>query len=181
MKTIIKFLVGLIAAILLLTVGGAYLLPAEVRFSRSLEIKAPPDKVFAIVADFDRFNEWSPWAALDPAARYSRSGPRQGVGAGLAWASNDASVGKGSMTITRHEPPSQLELALDFGDMGQSQSQWEFKPQAAGTLATWSFHMKLDGVMNRWLGLMMDSFVGPDYERGLQKLKSLAEKENPGG
>ncbi len=181
MLKFIKYLVGIIAALVLLVVGGAFLLPGEASFTRSLQINAPPDKVFAIVSNFDRFNEWSPWAELDPTTSYSRSGPAEGVGAMLAWASNDANVGKGSMRVTAHEPPSRLGIALDFGEMGQSQSGWEFKPEGSGTLATWSFQMKLDGVMNRWLGLMMEQFAGPDYEKGLKKLKALAESESPNG
>jgi len=29
--------------------------------------------------------------------------------------------------------------------------------------------------MGRWMGLMMDGWVGPDYETGLSNLKSLVE------
>jgi hypothetical protein len=41
--------------------------------------------------------------------------------------------------------------------------------------------MKLDGMMDRWFGLLMERFVGPDYDKGLAKLKALAEKEAVGG
>ena len=29
--------------------------------------------------------------------------------------------------------------------------------------------------MFRWMGLMMDGWVGPDYEKGLQNLRKLVE------
>jgi uncharacterized protein YndB with AHSA1/START domain len=181
MLALIKFIVGLIAAVVVIGVGGAYLLPGEASFSRSTVINAPPDKVFALVSDLDRFGEWSPWADLDPAMTIVRSGPKTGVGSRFAWASNDPSVGAGSMTVTEVTPPESLRLALDFGEMGKSESGWRFVPEAAGTRASWSFHMKLDGVIDRWMGLLMERFAGPDYEKGLARLKTLAEKENPGG
>jgi uncharacterized protein YndB with AHSA1/START domain len=181
MITFIKFLVGIIAALVITIVGGAYLLPEEAGFSRTATINAPPEKVFELVSNFDRFEDWSPWAELDPAMTITRSGPPQGVGAQYAWASNDPGVGKGSMTITESAPPASLKIALDFGEMGKSESAWVIEPEGTGTRATWSFHMGLDGVMNRWFGLLMERFAGPDYEKGLAKLKALAEKENQGG
>ena len=181
MIKLIKFIVGLAVVLLLVIVGGAYLLPAEVKFSRSAQISAPPDKVFAIINSYKRFNEWSPWAALDPKMTYTFSGPESGVGAAMAWASNDPSVGKGTQVITASEPPSHLTVDLNFGDMGTSQASWDLKPEHGGTLATWSFEMKAEGVIARWLGLMMEKFVGPDYDKGLSNLKALAEKEATSG
>jgi hypothetical protein len=35
--------------------------------------------------------------------------------------------------------------------------------------------------MDRWFGLLMDRFIGPDYDKGLAKLKALAEMEAAGG
>jgi uncharacterized protein YndB with AHSA1/START domain len=144
-------------------------------------INAPPDKVFALVSGYKRFNEWSPWAELDPQAVYTFEGPELGVGAKMNWASNDPNVGSGSQTITEHVPNSRVAVDLDFGAMGKSQAYWDLKPEGAGTSATWSFKMKLDGMMDRWFGLLMERFIGPDYEKGLAKVKALAEKEAVGG
>jgi hypothetical protein len=53
-----------VAAIAIIIVGGSFLLPDQASFSRSAEIAAPPEKVFAIVASLKRFREYSPWAEL---------------------------------------------------------------------------------------------------------------------
>jgi uncharacterized protein YndB with AHSA1/START domain len=180
-KTFIKFIVGIISALLLLIVGGAYLLPSDVTVSRQAQIKAPPEKVFELVGGFKRFNEWSPWAALDPTTTYTFEGPETGVGSKMLWASNDPNVGKGSQEIAELTPPNRVVSNLDFGEMGKSQSAWTLEAKDGGTLATWDFRMKADGVLDRWFGLLMDRFIGSDYEKGLANVKAIAEKEAGSG
>jgi hypothetical protein len=51
MLTALKWLFYLIAAVALIVVGGSFLLPSSVVVTRSIDIAAPPDKVFAIVGD----------------------------------------------------------------------------------------------------------------------------------
>jgi uncharacterized protein YndB with AHSA1/START domain len=181
MKKFLKAIVWILAALVVIFVGGGYLLPNEVSLQRQTVINAPPDKVFELVSGYKRFNEWSPWAGLDPKAVYTFEGPETGVGAKMNWASNDPNVGSGSQTITEHVPNSHVAVDLDFGAMGKSQAYWDLKPKGTGTSATWGFKMKLDGMMDRWFGQLMDRFVGPDYEKGLARVKSLAEKEAAGG
>src|SRR5690349_24392643 len=105
MLTILKWLFYLIAAIALIIVGGSFLLPPQAVVTRSIEIAAPPDKVFAVVGDLRRFNEFSPWADLDPNITYTFEGPESGLGQQMNWSSEHADVGKGSQTIIRYEPP----------------------------------------------------------------------------
>ena len=48
---------------------------------------------------------------------------------------------------------------------------------AAGTDVIWSFRSSLGNPLERWMGLLYDKWIGPDYEKGLIKLKALVEKE----
>src|SRR5256885_16253190 len=41
--------------------------PAAYHVERSALVPAPPDAVYAVISDFHRFAEWSPWEKLDPA------------------------------------------------------------------------------------------------------------------
>jgi uncharacterized protein YndB with AHSA1/START domain len=177
LKTLIKFIVGIIAGLLVLIVAGGALLPDDVRVTRQIEINAPPEKVFELVGGFRRFQEWSPWASLDPATVYTFEGPETGVGSKMLWASNNPNVGKGSQAVTEIDAPKRVVSVVDFGEMGMSQSAWTLQPRESGTLATWEFQFKASGVMDRWTGLMMDRFIGPDYEKGLANVKAIAEKE----
>jgi len=68
-----RFVKWMLVAILLLGVtfiGGAYALPNKIAVERSIEIAAPPAKVFAIVGDLKRGRDYSPWAEADPNAQY---------------------------------------------------------------------------------------------------------------
>jgi uncharacterized protein YndB with AHSA1/START domain len=181
MRKLLKAIVWILAVLVVIFIGGGYLLPDEVNLQRQTVINAPPEKVFSLVSEYKRFNEWSPWAELDPNAVYTFEGPDTGVGAKMSWASNDPDVGAGSQTITESVPNSRVGVDLDFGAMGKSQAYWDLKPEGTGTLATWGFKMRLESMMDRWFGLLMERFIGPDYDKGLAKLKALAEKEAAGG
>lgn len=176
MKTVIKAFVFVLVALIVVAVGGAYLIPAETVVQRQVVIKAPPDKVFAIVGDMRRFNEWSPWAELDPATAYTFEGPASGVGQKMKWTSNNPSVGTGSQTVTEHITNSKISTALDFGDMGQAQASVLLVPVGGDTGVTWGFKTTATGVVDRWMSLMFDRWIGADYEKGLARLKAVAEK-----
>ena len=176
MINLLKWLFYLLAAIALIIVGGSFLLPAQAVVARSVDIDAPPEKVFAIVGDLRRFEEFSPWAELDPNIKYAFEGAESGLGQTMLWTSDHPDVGSGSQKITEYDPPTYLEMDLDFGMMGKSVAAWDLVPSDAGTRATWRFRSDLKGIPAKWFGLMFDRWIGADYERGLAKLKSVAER-----
>lgn len=179
MLTILKWLFYLIAAIALIIVGGSFLLPAQAVVTRSTQIAAPPDKVFAIVGDLRRFHEFSPWADIDPNIKYTFEGPESGIGQQMNWTSENPDVGSGSQTITKSEPPNFVESQLDFGMRGKPVASFDLVSSTTGTNATWTFKANLDGIPAKWFGLMFDRWIGADYEKGLAKLKSVAEAPAP--
>lgn len=179
MLKLLKWLFYLVVTVAIIVLAGSFLLPSEAVVTRSTEIEAPPEKVFAIVGDLKRFQEYSPWADLDPDSTYGFEGPPGGVGQTMSWSSQNPDVGSGSQTITEYDPPRHVGLQLDFGRMGRPTAAWDLEPSGAGTKATWSFRARLDGIAARWFGLMFDRWIGTDYEKGLAKLKAAAEKPEP--
>jgi hypothetical protein len=173
----LKWIFYLVAAVALVVVVGSFLLPAQAVVSRSIEIAAPPDKVFAIVGDLRRFDEFSPWADRDPDIAYSFEGTESGLGQIMRWSSDNPDVGSGSQRIIEYDPPNYAELALDFGTMGRAIASWDLVPSETGTMATWGFRSDLKGIPEKWFGLMFDRWIGPDYEKGLAKLKTVAEQD----
>src|SRR5438552_4706248 len=86
--------------------------PDEFRVQRATSIKAPPEKIFALINDFRRWDSWSPWEKMDPAMKRTYSGAASGKGAVYAWQGN-SKVGEGRMEIA-DTSPSKIAIKLDF-------------------------------------------------------------------
>ena len=165
---------ALALAAALLVVG--VFLPTSAHVERSIRTTASPDTVYGIVNGFRRFNEWSPWAGLGPQARYTFSGPATGVGARMEWSSDKPEVGSGSQEITAVEPGRSVTMRLDFAGQSAATSTMVIEPMDGGSLVRWSFDTSYEGnLAMRYLGLLFDRMIGADYEKGLSRLRSIAE------
>lgn len=173
---ILKWLVGVVALLAVVFLIGAYLLPREVAVQRTASINASPDKIFPFVNSMQATEAWSPWMGRDPEMKIVYEGPEAGVGNKLIWTSMHPQVGNGIQTITASEINKRVATDLDFGEMGTAKAEFLLVESGAATDVTWGF--VTDTGMNpvaRWMGLMMDRWVGGDYEAGLANLKTLAE------
>jgi len=176
MKTLLKWLLIAVGVVVLVVFGGGMLMPSQVSVSRDLVINASPDKIFPHVANLKAFNVWSPWADLDPDMKVEFSGSDDGVGQVMSWDSND--MGKGSMKVTESVAGEKLVTALDFGQMGSASAQFDLAPEAGGTKVTWSMISELgNNPIARWFGPMIKSDVAEQYDKGLAKLRVVAEGE----
>ncbi len=172
-----KVLLGLLAAVVLLLLFAATR-PDTFRVERSISIKATPDKVYALLNDFHQFPSWSPWQDIDPAMKVTYSGSASGPGAIYEWSGNSA-VGAGRMEILKSEPAAKVNVKLDFLQPfeGHNTTEYTLASGAGGTTVTWAmfgpspYISKLMGIF-----VSMDSMIGKDFERGLAKLKAVAEK-----
>lgn len=173
---LIKRILGFVVILCLVLTAVAYLLPRNVSVSRSVNIAAAPEAVFEHVNSMQKFSEWSPWSDRDPDMQVTYSGPDAGVGNKMDWTSDHPNVGNGTQVITASTPGESVETTLDFGPMGTAEAAWVLEPKDGGTVMTWRFETDMGmNPISRWMGLMMDSWVGADYERGLQRLKELVE------
>ncbi|UTW45857.1 SRPBCC family protein [bacterium SCSIO 12696] len=170
-----KVLKVLSIVVVLLAVVGLCL-PSTTHVERSTVIKAPQERVFEYVNNFQHFNQWSPWAAKDPNTRYQYSGPESGVGSKMAWQSDSDQVGSGSQEIIKSEPYNYVETTLDFGAQGTANANYRITSTGELTSITWSFDTDHGwNLLSRGFGLMMDGMLGPDYETGLANLKRVVE------
>lgn len=173
---ILGVVLGIVVVIAAVVVVCGFLLPSEQFVSRSVVVEADQAEVFALVNDYRQFNRWSPWAAKDPDTKYEFSGPDSGVGAKMSWQSEDPNVGSGSQEIIEVEPGSRVRTRLTFeGFDSASYASFKLEPADTGTRVTWEFEANLDSLIGRYMGLMMDKWVGADYEQGLARLKEIAE------
>lgn len=100
-----------------------------------------------------------------------------GVGAKLSWVSDDPNVGAGSQEIVEAVPYERIRVRLVFsGFDSENYATYTLTPEGEGTRIVWAYDSTLHGdLMGRYFGLMMDKFIGADYEKGLARLKPLLE------
>lgn len=172
----IKIVIALAAVVAVILIVAS-LQPPDFKITRSATIAAPPAIVFAQVNDFHNWNSWSPWAKMDPAAKSAFEGPSSGTGAGFTWDGN-SKVGTGRMTITESRPNDLIRIKLDFIKPfeGHNIAEFSFKPEAGGTVLTWSMSGRkafIPKVM--CLFMNMDKMVGGNFEQGLASIKAISE------
>ncbi len=172
----IKRILLIFLVLILVLVGASYLLPGKAEVSRSVTINAPAAAIFPFVNSMQATEKWSPWLSRDPETKLAYSGPEAGVGNTLNWSSEHPQVGSGSQEIIESVENQFVRTALDFGSMGTANASFTLQPEGDQTEISWGFESDLGmNPMSRWMGLMMDEWVGSDYERGLSNLKELVE------
>jgi hypothetical protein len=144
---------------------------------RSITVNASSHLVHGLVNDFRRWPLWSPWEDLDPDLQRTYSGPHQGEGARYDWKGN-RKAGRGSMVINE-SAPERIVMTIDFLKPIRSTSttRFEITPTGDGTQVRWVMSGEQNGVM-AMLGKVypMDKMIGPDFEKGLVRLKAVAER-----
>jgi uncharacterized protein YndB with AHSA1/START domain len=147
------------------------------RVERTIDIAAPAESIFGYLVDFHRWTAWSPWEDLDPNLTRWYTGAESGVGAIYEWAGL-RKAGQGRMEIREVSAPSAVTIQLDFLKPFKSSSTASFAlvPAGDGTRVTWSM-VGRKTLMTKAMGVFMsmDKMVGPDFEKGLARLKTLAE------
>jgi uncharacterized protein YndB with AHSA1/START domain len=175
-------IVGIVAAVLIIAVVAvlayAATKPDTFRVQRTASVKAPPEKLFALINDLHGWRTWSPYEKKDPAMKRSFAGPASGKGAIYEW-DGDSNVGKGRMEITNAVAPSKVVIKLDFFRPFEAHNTAEFtlQPKGDATDVTWAIYgpnLFVGKVMSIFID--MDKMIGKDFEDGLATLKTVSEK-----
>ncbi len=178
MRFLKRLAVGLVLLIATFAVV-VQLQPDDYRLTRSTVIWAPAAQVFPHVNDLARWENWSPWAKLDPNAKITFSGPQSGPGASFAWDGNDK-VGAGTMTIIESRPNDRIATRTDFVKPfeGTSRTDFIFSPAGDRTNVIWTMSGTHNFISKAiCLVMSMETMLGPDVERGLAQLKEVAERK----
>ncbi len=154
--------------------------PSDFRLERSTTVRAAPERLFDLISDFHRWTAWSPFETIDADLKRTYGGAERGVGATYGWEGRKSGVG--SMAITEADAPSRVLIDLVFVKPFQAHNKAEFtlEPDGDATRVTWAmsghsgFFAKMIDVF-----LPMEKMVGPQFEQGLAKLKTVAEQGRP--
>ena len=171
----IAIILAIVIALALILAAGK---PDTFRLTRTAVVKAAPETIFPLIADFHEWSKWSPWENRDPALKRTFSGAERGTGAVYAWDGNK-NVGAGRMEIIDASSPSKIIIKLDFFKPfeGHNTAEFTFVPQGDVTLVTWAMYGPapfMSKVMQVFVN--MDTMIGKDFEAGLASLKKFTEK-----
>ncbi len=174
--TVLKWLLVIGLGLAATVFGGALMLPPGFTVVRSIEIAAPPERVWPLLQDPRAWQRWTVWNRRDPGMAMSYSGPASGAGAGWAWKS--VTEGDGRMSFTEAVAGQRLAYDLHFPEWdSRSTGDLTLEPTPAGTRVRWTMHGSMGrSLVSRWFGLLGDRLVGPDFEAGLANLKAEVER-----
>jgi uncharacterized protein YndB with AHSA1/START domain len=165
----------LVAGLLLFTATR----PDTIHVSRSTTIYAPPEVVYELLADFQQWEQWSPWENRDPDMTRTFSGAGSGLGAVYEWDGNRR-AGQGRMEIAEAVEPRRVAISLEFIKPFAAQNTTEFVlvENDGATEVTWTMEGP-NSFMGKVMSLFMsmDDLIGGDFEEGLANLRVAAERE----
>jgi carbon monoxide dehydrogenase subunit G len=172
---IIKGIFYAILVIVALVFIIALFLPSQYKVERSTKVDVSLDEVYGFVADFNNFHSWNPWTPLEPDHSYEVDGDSGSVGQQYSW--KGEIIGSGNMVFTNFDPNS-IKSNIEFLEPQQANGlvEWGFEESGNGTKVSWSITGDSDYPLGRYFGLMMDNFLGPDFEKGMDMLKDRVEK-----
>ncbi len=175
----LKNVLIVLALIIIVFVGIVAIQPSDFRITRSALISAPASEIFVHVNDFHKWEAWSPWAKLDPAAKSTFEGLSSGVGSVFGWAGNN-DVGEGRQTIIESRLNELVLINIEFIKPFQATNtvEFTFKPEGEQTVVSWSMSGK-NNFIGKAMSLIMncDKMVGGQFEEGLSNLKAVVEKK----
>lgn len=172
-----KILYTILALVAIICVYAA-VSPSEYYIERQQSISAAPEKIFLWLNNAKKMNEWMPWAESDPKMVLTYSGPEEGVNSVSSWTS-EGQMGIGSAKIIESVAHEKVVSQIDYKKPfeGTQIAELSISSSAEGqSVVKWSVKGN-SNFMGRvfCLFMSMDKMVGPQFEKGLLKLKELAE------
>ncbi|MFC5478587.1 SRPBCC family protein [Massilia suwonensis] len=158
---------------------AAWRRPDAFRIERSIHIDAPPERIYALIADLRRFNTWNPFAR-DKKLILDYSGPQQGAGAAYDF-SGPGAAGRGRLAIL-DAAPGKVTMQLTMSAPLRCENTIEFllAPGVQGTGVSWIM-LGRSPFVAKLMGLLFDTdrMVGRELETGLAALRDQAEAPAP--
>ncbi|MFM9945173.1 MAG: SRPBCC family protein [Bacteroidia bacterium] len=168
--------------IFIFVIVGLYLLaslfiPSRYTIERSKTFNAPKDIVFEQIASFKDWEKWSPRKERDPKMK-SLFGPGD-LKVGSYWLWKGKKAGEGRITATEVKDQHQILYHLSLNSPFKSELDGNIKLESNGnqTKVIW-VEEGTNPFYLRVLNLFMNKKIGPDLERGLELLKTMAESES---
>jgi hypothetical protein len=175
-----RILLALLLLVLALVLIGA-MMSQTYSCSRSIIIQAKPEVVFPWIGQLENWQRWNPFEEQDLSIETTLGEKTSGVGASQTWR---GSSGGGRLVIVEWDPESGVACDMVFVN-GENEapaaSRHRLNPRSVGSVdLVWSLEGELKmPVLGGFMAHMADGILGPQLERGLEKLKALSEGSKP--
>ncbi len=178
---VLKIIIGVLLMVIVLGFGYLAMLPSNYTIERTVTINAPKGVVMQHIANYSEWDHWSPWKSKDPDAKYTYAGDDGAIGSTMSWVTSlppedTNQIGVGGMTLSSLAGD-QVVFELSFSKPWEmtSTNGFDLSEENNVTTVRWYDTGELS-FFSRPVGKMMDQMVGPDFEKGLAKLKSHVEE-----
>lgn len=154
-------------------------LPTSYTVEVSTAMNAPQKAVYSYMRNLENFDQWSPWAELDPEMTIETSGEAGEIGSSYSWQGNE-DVGKGKMTISNLSD-NRIDITLQFIEPWESESKTWYVVEEVGntSIVNWNMIGEMSYPWNIMsLFMNMEEMIGKDFYKGLNKLKTIVEDES---
>jgi len=171
-KKILYVIIGLFVVYFILCLAG----PSQMKVERSIDINASADLIKSKMIDLKFFQEtWSPFTEKDPAMKVTYEGETGKEGNKMSWVSDKKEVGIGSMKYKYTHGDTIME-SLFFEGQGEAQIFHIVTSNGNASKVTWNMQNSIPFFFRAMMLFMnIDKMVGPDFEKGLSKLKTAME------
>jgi effector-binding domain-containing protein len=142
--------------------------------TKSIVINKDSEFLIDLLGNFNNWNPWSPWSCLDSKVKTEISHSVKKPNHSLSW--DGEYIGSGQMILSKIET-SKIEIDLHFFKPFKSSCKIWFelkKLTNESTEVIWGMNNGVPFFLF-FLKQMMVSFLSADYNRGLLRLKELAE------
>ncbi|MFA8342923.1 MAG: SRPBCC family protein [Rhodothermaceae bacterium] len=154
--------------------------PKEYRVERTVLINAPKDVVFDNVKYWKNWGKWSPWGEMDPQMVITVEGPDGTKGSKYVWEGTPELTGKGEMINKGVKELEEISYRLRFilPWEGESDGYVRLSDKEGKVEAAWGFYGEYPYPANiMLLFISMEDMMKKDFDRGLELLKNISEKE----
>ena len=166
---LLLILIGIIGSSIYIAVQ-----PNSFEVSRSRTIKAPATVIYDNVIDLKNWEAWSAWIEKDPTIKVTYPKQTKGVDGSYSWEDKN---GIGTLKTIEAISNKSIKQQMQFEDFPASDIHWDFNANDDGsTNVTWTiagknlpFGFKAYTIFSGG----MEKQIGPDFERGLEKLDSI--------
>jgi len=145
----------------------------------SVVINAPAKKIYDLMLDLNRFNEWNPFMTMDPTTttKVTQSKP----GPGSLYEYEGKRIGRGQQVVLSAEKPNVIVSEMSFFGKKKTNTaiiEFRIQEESAGTLVTWYMEGER-GLGGKFMGTVLgfDKMMGKSFASGLESLKTLMESE----